>query len=142
MIIGNKSIQNLEPLWPEAPRYCPQISFPSYRFVPGLNPHPSLSRGEIPLSSPPPPSVSSGRDRSFRPVTRNKFDVTGIHSLKIPPDQWQENEIYLFGVDLYHQGYLWESHEAWEALWHLTDKKGVEGQFFQGLIQNSAALLK
>lgn len=60
----------------------------------------------------------------------------------LPPERWRENELYLYGIDLYHQGYLWESHEAWETLWHLTDKEGVEGQFLQGLIQNAAALLK
>jgi hypothetical protein len=60
----------------------------------------------------------------------------------LPPERWSENQLYLFGIDLYHQGYLWESHEAWESLWHLTDKEGVEGQYLQGLIQNAAALLK
>jgi predicted metal-dependent hydrolase len=60
----------------------------------------------------------------------------------IPPDRWKENKLYLFGIDLYHQGYLWESHELWESLWHLVKKEDPEGQFLQGLIQNSAAQLK
>ncbi|MHC4938765.1 MAG: DUF309 domain-containing protein [Planctomycetota bacterium] len=41
------------------------------------------------------------------------------------------------GVDLYHQGYLWEAHEAWE-----TEFKGPDGEFIQGLIQMAAMLLK
>ncbi len=106
------------PVWIQAPRHCPRLEFPAYRFTPGLNPHP---RGN-------PQGHSYGQPEP--------------HSAYFVPDRWRENTLYLFGVDLYHQGYFWESHEAWEALWHLTDKKGVEGQFFQGLIQNSAALLK
>lgn len=99
-----------DPIWANAPRLCPQRSFPAYRFVPGLNPHPE----------------------------GNPYPNPG----HLPPERWAENELYLFGVDLYHQGYLWESHEAWEALWHLTEKEDPEGQFLQGLIQNSAAQLK
>ena len=98
------------PIWPEAPRLSPHKSFPAYRYVPGLNPHPSR-------------------------------DPQG-HSHYVPPDRWRENEEYLHGIDLYHQSYFWESHEVWEGLWHLTDKEGPEGQWLQGLIQNSAALLK
>jgi hypothetical protein len=106
------------PVWPEAPRLCPQRPFPPYRFVPGATPHPKRS----------PKGHAHGR-REEKPVY-------------LPPGRWKENEFYLHGIDLYHQGYLWESHEAWEALWHLTEKEGVEGQFLQGLIQNAAALLK
>jgi hypothetical protein len=105
-------------IWPEAPRLCPQRPFPPYRFVPGLSPHPHQS----------PKGHSYGR-----PDEKPSY---------LPPDRWRENELYLYGIDLYHQGYLWESHEAWEALWHLTGKEDAEGQFLQGLIQNAAALLK
>ena len=52
------------------------------------------------------------------------------------------NKEYLFGVDLYNQGYLWESHEAWEGLWRAAGRYSVEGRFLQSLIFNSAALLK
>ncbi len=27
---------------------------------------------------------------------------------------------FLRGIDLYHAGYLWEAHEAWEGLWKAT----------------------
>ena len=111
-------MRELRPLWPDAPRFCPQRPFPSYRFVPGLNSHPRRS----------PEGHSYGKKEE-----QPKY---------IPPDRWRENELYLFGIDLYHQGYLWESHELWESLWHLTEKEGPEGQFLQGLIQNSAAQLK
>lgn len=106
------------PVWPEAPRYRPDKAFPPYRFTPGVNPHPRRD----------PQGHAFGR-----PEKKPAY---------MPPEQWRKNALYLHGVDLYHQGYLWESHEAWESLWHLTGKEDVEGQFLQGLIQNSAALLK
>ena len=39
-------------------------------------------------------------------------------ALYFPPESWRENADYLYGVDLYNHGYLWEAHEAWEGLWH------------------------
>jgi len=112
------SSQEPWPVWSDAPRYAPKRGFPPYRFTPGVTPHPRQN----------PQGHSYGKKDE-------KPDY-------LPPERWRENEFYLFGVDLYHQGYLWESHEAWETLWHLTDKEGAEGQLLQGLIQNAAALLK
>lgn len=107
------------PAWAEAPRYAPMWRvFPAYRFVPGITPHPRRD----------PKGHAFGK-----PEEKPSYIV---------PGRWRENDFYLHGIDLYHQGYLWESHEAWETLWHLTGKEDVEGQFLQGLIQNSAALLK
>lgn len=107
------------PIWTEAPRYAPPgRDFPAYRFVPGRAPHPR------------------------RDPEGHAFGIPEEKPAYIGPDRWRENALYLHGVDLYHQGYLWESHEAWETLWHLTKKEDVEGQFLQALIQNAAALLK
>lgn len=106
------------PIWAEAPRHRPDRDFPAYRFTPGVNPHPRRD----------PKGYAFGKPEETPPY--------------LPPQRWRENALYLYGVDLYHQGYLWESHEAWETLWHLTGKEDVEGQFLQGLIQNAAALLK
>ena len=44
---------------------------------------------------------------------------------------------FLFGIDLYHAGYLWEAHEAWEGVW-----KDSRDPLVQGLIQMAASLLK
>jgi hypothetical protein len=44
------------------------------------------------------------------------------------------------GVDLYHLGYLWEAHEAWEAKFHAVS--GAERELVQGLIQLAAAMIK
>lgn len=107
-----------KPIWSEAPRYCPERTLPPYRFVPGLNPHPTGQE-----------SGHSYGQQDFKPP-------------RVPPEQWRDNQVYLYGIDLYHQGFLWESHEAWESLWNLSKKRDVEGQFLQGLIQNAAAQLK
>jgi hypothetical protein len=103
-----------DPAWP---RYS-SLQFPPYRFVAGLNPHPRRDPKGHAYGKPevPPPYVA--------------------------PDRWQENETYLFGIDLYNFAYWWECHEALEGLWHLTGHRGDEAQFLQGLIQTAAANLK
>ena len=53
---------------------------------------------------------------------------------KLPP--------YRYGADLHNFAYWWEAHECWEGLWQLTDKRGEQALFLQGLIQVSAGLLK
>ncbi|APR77115.1 Hypothetical protein A7982_02462 [Minicystis rosea] len=60
----------------------------------------------------------------------------------LDPTAWTASETYLRGVDLFNFAYWWESHEAFEALWHGAGKHGVEADFFQALIQLAAAELK
>jgi hypothetical protein len=101
-------------------RYAPHRAFPPYRFVPGVNPHPTGDplghsyRGGAPEPAPPAPD----------------------------PDRWRQCDEYLFGCDLYNFAFWWEAHEAWEGLWHRVDKSGTTGLFLQGLIQISASHLK
>jgi predicted metal-dependent hydrolase len=57
-----------------------------------------------------------------------------------PPERWFESEPYLHGIELFNQRKFWESHEAWEEIWLVTD--GIQSEFLQGLIQSAAALLK
>jgi hypothetical protein len=45
-------------------------------------------------------------------------------------------------VDLYNHGYLWEAHEAWEGLWHVSKRDRIQALHLQGLIQCAAAWLK
>ena len=53
------------------------------------------------------------------------------------------HRVYRYGIDLYHYGYLWESHEAWESLWRIERIQNPSlADYLQGLIFNSAALLK
>lgn len=93
-------------------------AFPPYRFIPGLNPHPVRD----------PQGHSFGREHAALAY--------------ISPEKWRDNESYLYGVDLYNHAYWWESHEAWEDIWHTADKSSAYGQFLQGLIQISAAFIK
>jgi len=83
-------MDDLKPVWADAPRRCPELVLPAERFIPGRRPRPTEAHAG--------------------------FDA---------------------GVDLYHQGYLWEAHEAWEA-----EFKGPDCVFVQGLIQLAAMLLK
>jgi len=99
-------------------RYASARAFPSYAYLPGRDPHPTRdARGH-----------SFGGERARSPY--------------LPAESWRENEEYLYGVDLYNHGYLWEAHEAWENLWHPAKHDAVQAGFLQGLIQCTAASLK
>jgi hypothetical protein len=99
-------------------RYAPNRPFPSYAYHPGRDPHPT------------------------RDARGHSFGAKAERFPYIPPENWRENEEYLFGVDLYNHGYLWEAHEAWENLWHPAKHDAVQAGFLQGLIQCTAASLK
>ena len=105
------------PVNPHFPRYSKE-ALPPYRFIPGLSPHPR------------------------RDVDGHSYNQTEEKPAFINPQDWQLNHHYLLGVDLYNQAYWWESHEAWETIWHTTDKNSEYGQYLQGLIQISAAFIK
>ncbi len=103
------------PIWPDAPRLCSARPFPSYRHVPDRTPH---------------------------PVTDSAGHQYGVTDSLATGRPWETCEAYRFGIDLYHHGFLWESHEAWEPLWRAAGRNTTEGCFVQALIRNSAALLK
>ena len=103
-----------DPTWP---RYSTR-PFPSYRFLPGKNPHPR------------------------RDPLGHSYDQPEPKLLAFPPEEWQRAEDYLYGIDLYNFAYWWECHEAFEGLWHAAGHKTEQGNFFQALIQFGAANLK
>lgn len=86
---------------------------PSYRYVPGILPHP--------LRHP------QGHLYHGGPV----FEEGAC---------WEEDERFLFGADLFDARFFWESHENWEHCWHRA--KGQHKICIQGLIQVSASILK
>lgn len=100
-------------------RLAPHRPFPPYPFLPGRDPHP----------------VSDPAGHSYR--TEAEAPAAYFAS-----SAWRENDDYLFGVDLYNFGFLWEAHEAWEGLWHSAKHDAEQADFLQGLIQCSAACLK
>lgn len=91
---------------------------PRYRFVPGRSPHPRRDRA----------GHSYGR-----PEPRAE---------RAEAAAWRSSRLYLFGIDLYNLGYFWESHEAFEALWHAAGEASPEKRFFQAIIQVAASNLK
>lgn len=99
-------------------RYASAKPFPRYAYLPGRDPHPTRD----------PRGHSYGQAEHAWPY--------------LPAERWRENEEYLYGVDLYNHGYLWEAHEAWENLWHPAKHDAVQAGFLQGLIQCTAASLK
>jgi len=99
----------LRPLWPDAPRFGPEVPFPPYRFAGRGRPHPVR-------------------------------DPAG-HSYRAVEPKWSDAERFLRGVDLFHAGYLWEAHEAWEVLWKAARQDSAKA-FYQGLILVAACLLK
>lgn len=108
-------MSDLAPLHPNLPRMWPNRPLPPYRYVPGRTLHPSND----------PSGHSYGGEAALAP--------------QLP---WESCEAFLFGIDLYHLGYLWESHEVWEPLWRVLGRSSLEGCLVQALIRNSAALLK
>lgn len=52
------------------------------------------------------------------------------------------SEEFLYGIDLYNGTYWWEAHEVFEGFWHAYGRSTPAGNFFQALIQCTAANLK
>ena len=108
---------NEPPLTVDWSRYSSR-ALPTYRFLPGLTPHPRRDPLGHSFAEPEP------RPRPFE------------------PHQWSNSEDYLYAVDLYNFGYWWESHEVLEGLWHACGRRTTAGNYFQALIQLAAAHLK
>lgn len=102
------------------PRFMPGRSFPAYRYVPGVHPHPQRD--------------PAGHSYGTRPQHEHRFDWS--------VDAWATLTDWLWGVDLFNAFYFWEAHEAWEVLWAAKPRESAPGQLLQGLIQVAAALLK
>ena len=99
-------------------RYLPGRALPPYAFLPGRDPHPTRD----------PAGHSFGHEDAPPP--------------RVDPTRWRQSEAYLWGTDLYNLGFLWEAHEAWEGLWHVSKPDRIQALFLQGLIQCAAAWLK
>ena len=99
-------------------RFARDRPFPPYAFLPGRDPHPT------------------------RDPQGHSFDTDEDSPGYFSPADWRASVEYLWGVDLYNHGYLWEAHEAWEGLWHEAKHDRDQAEFLQGLIQCAAASLK
>ena len=106
-----------EPVWFEAPCLCEDRELPAYRYVRGLNPHPRRDK----------------RGHSYEASRR---------VVEMDPARWYESQDYLFGIDLYHQGYLWESCEVWEALHGTVEGDSPASNLLHALFLNSGAQIR
>ena len=102
-------------------RYCCERKFPPYRHIPSFTP----------------PPVKDPRGHSYKKEHKRSCNTT---TLVLPPEKWQDNQQYLYGVDLFNFSYWWEAHEAWEEDW--CKSEGNHKKFLQGLIQICAAMIK
>ncbi len=99
-------------------RYAPHIPFPAYAYVPGIHNHPR----HHPLGH----SYKAKEPEVEAPV----------------PEEWENCEYYLYGIDLFNYGYYWEAHEAWETVWHACGHVGPTADFLKALIKLTAAGVK
>ncbi len=84
-----------------------------------------------------------GRDpHPVRDPRGHSFEQEEAPAAYLAPTHWRGNRPYLFGVDLYNHGFLWEAHEAWESVWHPSKHDVHQANHLQGLIQCAAACLK
>ncbi len=117
------SVARLRALPEPGERGVPRYSlrpFPAYRFVPGVNPHPTRD--------------PAGHSYEAVPSMRRHGPWSA--------DEWRALDDWLYGVDLFNHFYFWEAHEAWEGLWAAAEWGGAPKLLLQGLIQIAAALLK
>jgi hypothetical protein len=95
-----------------------QRPLPAYRHVPGKTPHPTRH----------PDGHSFGRPAPSLPDLNH--------------EDWRKSEEYLFGIDLFNEGYWWECHEVLEGLWRASEIGSEAGHVLQAVIQCAAAHLK
>lgn len=98
------------------PRYSSR-PLPPYRFIPGEGPHPT------------------------RDPVGHSHGVQASPLAPWQPEEWRGLEEWLWAVDLFNNGYWWESHEALEALWHAAGRTTPAARFAQSLVHLSAACL-
>jgi hypothetical protein len=112
------TLEEPEPVWKDAPRLCPQLDFPPYRYIPGLNPHPT-------------------RDEEGHSFEQKIKPPVPFHE-----SNWLQCEPYVYGIDLYNQGYFWEARNTWETLQTTVNKDSLDANYLEALMLSSAAMLK
>ena len=91
---------------------------PAYAYIPGHWPHPSND------------------------VNGHSYGVHASPACALDLASWQDCTTYMDGIWLFNEGYYWEAHEAWEAIWKLMGRHGIEEQFLKGLIKVAASGIK
>lgn len=91
--------------------------FPPYIFIPGKNPHPKKEGGYM-----------NGEPDPVAPA--------------IDLNHPENSEFLLHSLNLYNQGYYWESHVYFEALWNAHGRVGSVADFLKAMIKLGAAGVK
>lgn len=99
-------------------RYLPEKKLPPYAFLPGYKPHPK--------------SDPNG----------HSYNLPEKKSSKLNPYSPFECENYLYGIDLFNNGFYWEAHEEWEGVWNVHNKEGTQADFLKALIKICATGVK
>lgn len=60
----------------------------------------------------------------------------------IEPAKLLESSEMRWAIELFNQGFYWESHEVWESLWHAAGRKGEVADYLKALIKLAAAGVK
>ena len=95
-----------------------QTPFPPYSHLPGKTVHPNKPGG-------------------------HQYEAGEIQTTDLlNPNKALDHDIYCYGIDLLNHGYFWESHVAFEAIWHVQGRKGDEANLLKALIKIGAAGLK
>jgi hypothetical protein len=77
------------------------------------------------------------------PIRAPEGHMYGAPELKIAAeDATAVRATHHWAIDLFNNGYYWEAHEAWEALWHAFGRNGKKADFIKGLIKLAAAGVK
>lgn len=84
------------------------------------------------------PGQSSPRARS-RSRAYLAARLAGAWSEPFDPEGWRENLAWRLGLDLFHAGFFWEAHEAWEPLWRRCPPHTAERALLRGLLQWAAS---
>ena len=91
---------------------------PAYRHLPGQTPHPT------------------------RHPEGHSCDLPEPDLPDLNHEDWRKSEEFLYGIDLFNEGYWWECHEVLEGLWHAAGIGSEAGHVLQAVIQCAAAHLK
>jgi predicted metal-dependent hydrolase len=60
----------------------------------------------------------------------------------VDPAAWRSDAAYRYGARLHAEGFFWEAHEVWEAVWMACAPNAPERRLLRALIQLANAALK
>jgi hypothetical protein len=110
-----------EPVTFDSPDRYSDRPLPPYKHVPGRTPHP----------------IRDPRGHSYCPGDEPELDLPDLNHASGLDDAH-----FRYGMDLFNEGYWWESHETMEQFWHASGMGTPAGHALQAIIQCAAAHLK